>query len=159
MPQNDPTNTGGLFIGRRPGTAPLRYREQPVSGSPARRRFDSVLAGFLLVLETLVLATLWGPQPAGWLWIGSHLNHATGSVVLGILAAFVGMIGTMLGTLSVAMRIDRLWKIVRRAAGHEQKDGMLERIFVVSMVIGGTAFLIWLLVIEGPGPELSARGG
>jgi hypothetical protein len=159
MPQNDPTNTGGLFIGRRPGTAPLRYREQPVSGSRARRRFDSFLAGFLLVLETLVLATLWGPQPAGWLWIGSQLNHETGSVVLGILTAFVGMIATMLGTLSIAMRIDRLWKIVRRAAGHEQKTGMLERIFVVSMVVGGTAFLVWLLVIQGPGPELSSRAG
>jgi hypothetical protein len=159
MPQNDPTNTGGLFIGRRPGTAPLRYPEQPATAGPGRKRFDSVLAGFLLALETLVLATLWGPQPAGWLWIGSHLNHATGSVVLGLLAAFVGMIGTMLGTLSIAMRIDRVWKIVRRAAGHEQKDGMLERIFVVSMVIGGTAFLIWLLVIQGPGPQLSSRQG
>jgi hypothetical protein len=159
MPENDPTNTGGLFIGRRPGTAPMRYREQPVSGSPARRRFDSFLAGFLLFLEMLVLATLWGPQPAGWLWIGSHLNHATGSVVLGLLTAFVGMIATMMATLSIAMRIDRLWKIVRRAAGHEQKTGMLERIFVVSMVVGGTAFLIWLLVIQGPGPELSSRAG
>jgi hypothetical protein len=159
MPQNDPTNTGGLFIGRRPGTAPLRYSEQPVTGSRARRRFDSILAGFLLFLEMLVLATLWGPQPAGWLWIGSHLDHATGSVVLGILSAFVGMIGTMLGTLSIAMRIDRIWKIVRRAAGHEQKDGMLERIFVVSMVVGGTAFLIWLLVIQGPGPQLSSSQG
>jgi hypothetical protein len=57
------------------------------------------------------------------------------------------------------MRIDRLWKIVRRAAGHEQKTGMLERIFVVSMVVGGTAFLVWLLVIQGPGPELSSRAG
>ena len=159
MPENDPTNTGGLFIGRRPGTAPLRYREQPVSGSPARRRFDSFLAGLLLFLEMLVLATLWGPQPAGWLWIGSHLNHATGSVVLGLLTAFVGMIATMMATLSIAMRLDRLWKIVRRAAGHEQKTGMLERIFVVNMVVGGTAFLIWLLVIQGPGPELAPRGG
>jgi hypothetical protein len=159
MPENDPTNTGGLFIGRRPGTAPLRYREQPVASSRARRRFDSVLAGFLLVLETLVLCTMWGPQPAGWLWIGSHIDHATGSVVLGILTAFVGMILTMLGTISIAMRIDRAWKIVRRAAGHEQKEGMLERIFVVSMVVGGTAFLIWLLVIQGPGPEIAPRGG
>jgi hypothetical protein len=159
MPENDPTNTGGLFIGRRPGTAPLRYREQPVSAGRGRRRFDSVLAGFLLVLETLVLCTMWGPQPAGWLWIGSHIDHAADSVVLGILTAFVGMILTMLGTISIAMRIDRAWKIVRRAAGHEQKEGMLERIFVISMVVGGTAFLIWLLVIQGPGPELAPRGG
>ena len=157
MPENDPTNTGGLFIGRRPGTAPLRYRDQPVTGSAARRRFDSVLAGFLLFLEALVLATLWGPQPAGWLWIGSHLNHATGSVVLGLLTAFVGMIATMMMTLSIAMRIDRLWKIVRRAAGHEQKEGMLERIFVISAGIAAIGFIFWFLIIAGPGPELSPQ--
>jgi hypothetical protein len=159
MPQNDPTNTGGLFIGRRPGTAPLRYRDQPLRAGAARRRADSVLAAGILILETLVLCTLWGPQPAGWLWIGSQIDHQTGSVVLGIVTAFVGMILTMLGTISIAMRLDRAWKIVRRAVGHEQKSGMLERIFVISMVIGGTAFLIWLLVIQGPGPSFSPRGG
>jgi len=26
VPRNDPTDTGGLFIGRRPGTGPVRYR-------------------------------------------------------------------------------------------------------------------------------------
>jgi hypothetical protein len=159
MPRNDPTDTGGLFVGRRPGTAPLRYRTQPVRAGAKRRRMDAVLAASILVLETLVLCTLWGPQPAGWLWIGSQVDHQTGSVVFGILIAFVGMILTMLGTLSIAMRLDRAWKIVRRAAGHEQKEGMLERIFVISMVIGGTAFLIWLLVIQGPGPSFTSRGG
>ena len=37
MPENDPTNTGGLFIGRRPGTAPLRYREPPPEPAEGRR--------------------------------------------------------------------------------------------------------------------------
>jgi hypothetical protein len=101
MPMNDPTSTGGLFIGRRPGTAPLR------------------------------------------------------SVVLGIVTAFVGMLVTMLGTIGVAMRLDRAWKIVRRAAGHEQKSGMLERIFAISVMIGATAFFVWLFVIHGPCPEVS----
>ena len=31
MASNDPTDTGGLFVGRRPGTAPLKYRAQPVT--------------------------------------------------------------------------------------------------------------------------------
>ena len=154
-PENDPTNTGGLFIGRRPGTAPLRYREQPVRASAARRRLDSVLAGLILVAETLVCATMWGPQPAGWLWVGSQVDYQTGNVLLGIVTAFVGMLITMMCTIAITMRLDRGWKLVRRASGHEQKSGMLERIFVVSMVIGGTAFAIWLFVIQGPGPEFS----
>jgi hypothetical protein len=157
MASNDPTDTGGLFIGRRPGTGPLRYRKRPVRAGPGRRRADAVLAGLVLAIETLVLSTLWGPQPAAWLWVGSQVDYQTGNVVLGIVAAFIGMILTMLGTLSVAMRLDRVWKIVRRAAGHEQKSGMLERIFVISMFAGGIAFAIWLFVIQGPGPEFSPR--
>ena len=157
MAQNDPSSTGGLFIGRRPGTAPLRYRETPPEGAPRRRLIDRVVAGGILVIETLVCSTLWGAQPAAWLWVGSQVNYVSDNVVLGILTAFAGMILTMMGTIAVAMRLDRAWKLVRRAAGFEQKQGALERIFVVSAVIGGTAFAIWLLVIQGPGPELNSR--
>jgi hypothetical protein len=155
MAQNDPSSTGGLFIGRRPGTAPLRYRDRPAEAPAPKRRRDSILAGAILVLETLLLATIWGPQPAGWLWVGSQVDWLTDNVVLGILTAFMGMIATMLATLSIAMRLDRFWKLVRRASGHEQKEGVLERIFVLSMVLGGVVFAIWFLVIQGPGPSFS----
>src|SRR2546423_970519 len=67
MAGNDPTETGGRFIGRRPGTAPLRYRGTPTRAGRARRRADAVLAAAILVLETLLLTTLWGPPPAAWL--------------------------------------------------------------------------------------------
>jgi hypothetical protein len=157
LPKNDPTNTGGLFIGRRPGTAPVRYRDTPVPGSRGRRRVDSVLAGAILALETLVLSTLWGPQPAGWLWVGSQLYHETDSVGMGILVAFAGMLLTIMLTLAIAMRLDRAWKLVRRAAGKEQKEGMLERIFVASMALAGIAFAVWFLIIQGPGSDLAPR--
>lgn len=134
----------------------MRYRDRkPGDAPPSRRKMDSILAAAILVLETLVLATMWGPQPAGWLWVGSQIDYQTGNVALGLLAAFAGMVTTIMLTLSIAMRLDRAWKLVRRAAGHDQKDGALERIFVVSMVIGGTLFAGWLLVIEGPGPSFS----
>jgi hypothetical protein len=158
MAQNDPTDTGGLFIGRRPGTAPLRYPDQPAATSRGRRRFDAVLAGSILAIMTLLCATLWGPQPAAWLWLGSQLYHETDSIGLAILLAFAGMLTTILGTLAIAMRLDRLWKIVRRASGHEQEKGALEPIFVVSMAVAGLAFLIWFLVIQGPGSEIAPRG-
>ena len=62
MASNDPTDTGGLFIGRRPGTAPVRYREVEPS-SERRRSADNVLAYFLLAVEMLLCLTLFGPQP------------------------------------------------------------------------------------------------
>ncbi len=159
MAGNDPTETGGLFIGRRPGTAPLRYRGKPADAPGGRRRADAVLAAGILVVETLLLSTLWGPQPAGWLWIGSQLFHATDSVSFGLLVAFVGMLGTIFATIALAMRLDRAWKLVRRASGHEQKKGALETIFVISMVIAGSAFFIWFLIIHGPGPDLTSSQG
>jgi hypothetical protein len=159
MADNDPSSTGGLFIGRRPGTGPLRYRERPVTAGPGRQRLDRFVAGAILVAEALLLATIWGPQPAGWLWIGSQIDYQTGNVVLGIVSAFVGMILTMLGTIAVTMRLDRAWKLVRRAAGREQKEGALERIFVLSAVVGGTAFFVWFFVIQGPGSDFSPTTG
>jgi len=157
MAQNDPTDTGGLFIGRRPGTAPLRYRKRPDAPDNKRRRIDAVLAGTILVVETLLCATLWGPQPAAWLWLGSQLYHETDSIGLAILLAFAGMLTTILGTLAIAMRLDRVWKILRRASGHEQQSGVIERIFVISMAVAGVAFLIWFLVIQGPGSDIAPR--
>jgi hypothetical protein len=158
MARNDPSTTGGLFIGRRPGTAPLRYRERPARAGAARQRLDAALAAAILVVETLVCVTIWGPQPAGWLWIGSQIDYQTGNVVLGIVSAFVGMILTMLGTIAIAMRLDHAWKLVRRASGFEQKQGALERIVVLSMAIAGIGFIIWFLVLEGPGPAFSPAG-
>jgi hypothetical protein len=157
MASNDPTETGGLFIGRRPGTAPLRYRTRPEKPKGLRRRLDALLAAAILVVETLLLTTLWGPQPAGWLWIGSHVFHETDSIGLGIAVAFVGMLTTIMSTIAIAMRLDRAWKIVRRAGGYEQKNGALERIFVISMAVAGIAFAIWFLVIQGPGSDIAPR--
>jgi hypothetical protein len=157
MPRNDPTDTGGLFIGRRPGTAPLRYRGTPTRAGAPRRTMDSVLAAAMLVVETLLCVSLWGPQPLAWLWVGSQVDYETGSVEAGIVVAFLGMIATLFITLVIAKQLDHAWKLVRRAAGHEQKEGALERIFVISIAIAGTLFLIWFFVIEGPGPLVAPR--
>ena len=149
MPRNDPTDNGGLFIGRRPGTAPLRYRVA-ATAAPTRRRADATLAGAILAVEGALLVTLWGPQPAAWLWVGGHVFHSTGSPVAGIMAALLGLLFTALLTIRVAMDLDRAWKLVRRAGGYEQKSGALERIFVLSIVIAAAVFFAWFLIVHGP---------
>lgn len=154
MASNDPTDTGGLFVGRRPGTAPLKYRAQPVTAGQGRRTADKFLSALILTVETLLCLTLWGPQPAGWLWVGSQVDYQTGSVALGIIVAFAGMLTTLFFTLSIARRLDYAWRLVRRAAGYEQKKGALEWIFVISLAIAGTAFLIWFFIINGPGSSV-----
>jgi hypothetical protein len=155
MARNDPTDTGGLFIGRRPGTAPVHYAAEPEMGSAGRRRADRAIAVFVLVVETLVCLTLWGPQPVGWLWVGSQVDYQTGSVSAGIVVAFAGMIATLMLTLVLAVRLDSIWKVVRRAAGYDQRDGVLARIFMVTAIVAAIAFGFWFLIIQGPGPSLA----
>ena len=49
-----------MFIGRRPGTAPLRVREGAVRGSQGRQRFDRVFAYGLLAGFTTMVANAGG---------------------------------------------------------------------------------------------------
>jgi hypothetical protein len=155
MASNDPTDTGGLFVGRRPGTRPVRFRDVPAETGASRRGADKGLAWFLLFAEFALCLTVWGPQPALALWFGSHVQYWAGdSVELGITAAFILMLITLFGTLAIARRVDHAWKLVRRAAGIRQERGALERIFVISLMVAGTAFLIWFIIIEGPGSSI-----
>jgi hypothetical protein len=155
MPRNDPTDTGGLFIGRRPGTRPIRYRGTPVRKGTTRQRVDDWLAGALLLAEVLLCLTLWGPQPAGWLWVGGHVQGWTGNIEAAITVSFTGMLFTLLLTLVAVKRLDHAWRLVRRAAGHNQTTGLVERVFVVSAGLALLFFSFWFLIIAGPGPQLA----
>jgi hypothetical protein len=157
MARNDPTDTGGLFIGRRPGTAPVHYAAEPDPGTRSRRRADRAIAVFVLVVETLVCLTLWGPQPVAWLWVGSQVDYHAASVTLGIAVAFAGMIASLMLTLVLATRLDAIWKVVRRAGGIDQRDGALPRIFMVTAIVAVLAFGFWFLILEGPAPSLAPR--
>ena len=155
MASNDPTNTGGLFIGRRPGTAPVRWPAEAVPASELRRRADGALGHLLLAVEVVLCLSLLGPQPAGWLWVGSQVDYMTGYVTTGIATAMLGCLASLMLTMAGAKRVDHAWKLVRRAAGHRQERGALERIFAISVAVAAVAFSIWFLLIQGPGPTLA----
>ena len=157
MPRNDPTDTGGLFIGRRPGTAPLRYKADPARGGERRRRTDATLAAAVLVLEALVCLTLWGPQPVAWLWVGSQVDYHGAGITVALAVTFFGLLATLMITLALATRLDRVWRILRRAAGHEQQEGVLPRIFAVTAIVALVLFTVWFVIIEGPAPTLAPR--
>jgi hypothetical protein len=154
MASNDPTDTGGLFVGRRPGTRPVRLPAGTKPSEGARQRADKTFAAFLLVIETLLCISVWGPQPLFWLWVGSQTDYLTDSVEVGIITAFVGMLLTLFLTLALARRVDHAWKLVRRAAGYQQERGALERIFVIALLIVATGFWFWFIVLNGPGSSI-----
>ncbi|HET8822725.1 MAG TPA: hypothetical protein VFM57_14365 [Thermoleophilaceae bacterium] len=154
MASNDPTDTGGLFIGRRPGTGPVRYHEvEPTS--ERRRRADGLLAHGLLAIELLLCLTLFGPQPLAWFWVGSQVDYQTGYVTAGIATILLGCLASLMLTMALAKRVDHAWKLVRRAAGHRQEQGALERIFAASVGVALVLFTVWFFVLEGPGPSLA----
>ena len=155
-PRNDPTDTGGLFIGRRPGTAPVRYREVEPS-SERRKRADGLLAHGLLAIELLLCLSLFGPQPLAWFWIGSQVQYQTGYVTAGIGTILLGCLASLMLTMALAKRVDHAWKLVRRAAGHRQERGALERIFAASVGVALVALRDLVLRDPGAGADPRAR--
>src|SRR5690242_17137131 len=104
--RTDTSETGGLFVGRRPGTAPLRFRALPERGSEVRQRVDGSLATALFAAMAFVSLLCWGPIPVACLWLGSEANYLTGSVSLGILVAFAALFGLLFGALVILRRLD-----------------------------------------------------
>ena len=157
--RTDPTDTGGLFSGRRPGTAPVRYREQPERAGTRRQRTDGALALAIAALMVLVNLLFWGPIPAAGLWVGSQASyHSDNNLFLGITVAFFVILAAIMVGLMILKRLDAAWVLVRRAAGFDQRQGIIGPIFAVCAVIGATLFTIWLLFIGGLGASLAPNG-
>ncbi|MGA9286005.1 MAG: hypothetical protein WBV85_11255 [Solirubrobacteraceae bacterium] len=149
--RSDPSETGGLFVGRRPGTAPTRFRALPQRGSSARQRVDNNLARLLVVGMVVGSLLCWGPIPIACLWLSAQANYLTGSVSFGVLIALVALFVLLFGTLMLLRRLDNAWILVRRAAGHDQRTGVLPRIFGITAAVCAAVFSFWFVVIHGPG--------
>lgn len=132
----------------------MRYREVEPS-SERRKQADGLLAHGLLAIEVVLCLSLFGPQPLGWLWVGSQVQYLTGFVTAGIGTILIGCLASLMLTMALAKRVDHAWKLVRRAAGHRQERGALERIFAASVGLALVVFAIWFFVIQGPGPTLA----
>ena len=51
----------------------------------------------------------------------------------------------------LATRLDHVWRLLRRAAGHDQREGVLGRIFMTAAIVAAIAFTVWLRAARGPG--------
>jgi hypothetical protein len=131
----------------------------PERGSERRQRADGSLAGLMLAAMTFLSLLCWGPIPLACLWLGSEANYLTGSVGAGILVAFAGLFALLFGTLSLLRRLDQAWILVRRAAGHDQRTGVLGRIFAATAAVCAIIFIFWFLVIHGPGSSSFSSHG
>lgn len=143
--RSDPSDNGGLFVGRRPGTQPIHYREAPVFGDERQRRRDSVLAAAILALMMVINLSFWGPIPAGWLWVVSHIPFLAERVFLAVIVVLVGILLTLVAALALLKQLDRAWVLVRRAAGYDQREGVVGRVFAYTAFVGVTLFGLWMV--------------
>jgi hypothetical protein len=150
--RTDPTDNGGLFLGRRPGTAPVRYGRLPQRGSARRMALDLAVSAVLLVVMVVLVCAMWGPLPIAAMWIASQV--ASFNVGLWFLVAFALVLSFVFGTLMLLRRLDTFWILVRRAGGVDQRDGILGRLFLVTTMICVPAFTVWLLFIGGLQPTV-----
>ena len=155
--RTDPTDTGGLFVGRRPGTAPTRYGAPPERGGRARRRADALLAHLLLLLMIALNLLFWGPIPAAALWVASQVQYRTDSVSWGILLGFCFLLVVLFCGLAILKRLDRAWIVVRRAAGIDQRTRRARPRLRHDRRDRRDRLHRWLLLIGGLGPTLAPR--
>jgi hypothetical protein len=55
----------------------------------------------------------------------------------------------------VIKQLDRFWILARRAAGHDQRQGVIGRVFGTTAIIGAIGFTFWLVFIGGLGSSLA----
>src|SRR5919199_1296207 len=115
----------------------------------ARRRASiDVAALAVLALEVLGSLLMWAPIPVAWVWVGARAYDASGSFVAGACVWFAGFLASLWLIAAALARIDRAWIALRRRAGHEQRDGALTRVVVVTATIALAAFFLWFYVLQ-----------
>jgi uncharacterized membrane protein YedE/YeeE len=153
--RTDPTDNGGLFVARRPGTKPVKYDAPPTPGSAFQQRRDRVLAGAILALMVVITLLFWGPIPVAWLWLVSNIPFLAERLFLAICVAFIGILLTLMGALAVVKQLDRAWILVRRAGGVDQRSGVIGRVFAYTAMVGATLFGLWMVFGGGLADSLS----
>jgi hypothetical protein len=99
----------------------------------------------------LLVAAMWGPLPIAAMWIASQV--AASNAGLWIAVAFVLVLTFVFGALVVLRRLDGVWILVRRAAGVDQRQGVLGRLFLITTLVVVPAFTVWFLLLGGLQPS------
>lgn len=154
--RTDPTDNGGLFIGRRPGTQPVRYGRLPQRGSRRRAVIDAVLSAAILVAMVLLTAAVWGPLPFGAMWVASQVSSH--NIGLWVLLAFALSVAGIFVALRGLRVLDLTWILVRRAAGVDQRIGVLNRVFLATTLVVLPIFGYWLIFVGGLRPTFGIDG-
>jgi hypothetical protein len=107
------------------------------------------------LIELLLCLSIFGPQPIGWLWVGSQVNFATDSLLAGMATAFVGSVASICATVWIARRLEEAWLRVAPNAPWLGGRGLFESALVIATVLALVGFAFWFFVLAGPGPTIA----
>jgi hypothetical protein len=102
----------------------------------------------VLAVEAVGSLLLWAPIPLGWMWVGARVYEATGSLAADGGVVLLGFAATTIFALRTLLRLDMLWIGLRRRAGHDQAQGALTQVVVVSATFGILGFLVWFYLLS-----------
>jgi hypothetical protein len=124
---------------------------------PGGLRSLPAAAGTIAValIELLLCLSIFGPQPIGWIWVGSQVDFATDSLMTGLATAFMGSVVSICATVWIARRIETAWVSRNPDAPWLGGRGLFETALVVATVLAVVGFVFWFLVIAGPGPTIA----
>src|SRR4051794_25587447 len=111
-------------------------------------RAASMACVAVLAVEVIGSLAMWAPIPLAWLWIGAQVVGLTGSILAGASLALLGFVATIVIVMKALARVDVLWVALRRRSGHDQRQGALTQVVVVSATLGLLLFLLWFYVLQ-----------
>ena len=94
------------------------------------------------------MAFMWAALPFAWIWVGKRVGAATLSLTAAVGVTFLGFVATVVVAAWALQRIDNAWIEMRRRAGHEQSEGALSQVVVVSTTLGLLVFFVWYYVLS-----------
>jgi hypothetical protein len=101
-----------------------------------------------MAVEVISSLSMWSAIPIAWFWIGARVYDGTGSLAVGGGGALLGLLATIILAMAGLARLDALWVGLRQRAGHDQVEGALTRIVVVSFTLGIVMFFVWYYLLS-----------
>ncbi len=131
---------------------------RPQGGHSPDGIWRTIASGFVALVEVVLCLSIFGPQIAAWMWVGSQVE-GEGSLAGGLAVAFVGSVSTIIATVWLGKRLELVWAKLRPNAAAEGQRGLFETAFVISTILALIGFVIWFFVFAGPGPTIAPDAG
>ena len=112
-------------------------------------------ASALLLVAMMFLASLvlWVGVPLGWLYVGSQVQGATGSLGAALAVTAVGVLASIAAVVAVLLWLSRKHAHMREARGLEGGGQVaLEGIMSVSAGVALAGFAAWFFLFSGYSP-------